>query len=127
MTGIVALPSAAQTDVAVVAVRRRYGDPAAAVRYVLPQQVAALRHVDRLHQIETHDILDFTGGVPRRQPDVGNDGVVRIVGIKLTECPARQRFVLAGGSETRAIESGRDFLIDDDLSNMGMGQRGRGQ
>src|SRR5258708_36821254 len=52
VAGVVALPPAAQADVAVDPAGRGERDPAAPVRYVLPHQVAALRHVDRPGQPE---------------------------------------------------------------------------
>ena len=53
--------------------------------------------------------------VARRELDVLDDGVVRIVGIELAEGAAGQRLVLAGGAEARAVERRRDLVLDHDL------------
>ena len=54
-------------------------------------------------------------GVLRRQLDVGDDRVARIVGIELAERAAGKRLVLAGWTEGRAVEGRRHLLLDDDL------------
>ena len=118
---VVALPAAAQTDVAVVALRRRDGDSAAPVRHVLPHQVTAFRQVDRFHKEKARNVLDFAVSVARRQLDIRDDRIVRIFGIKLTERAARQSFILAGLAECRSVESRRDFFIDDDLFHVSAG------
>ena len=96
---IIALPSAAQTDVAIVAMGRVNRNPAATVRHVLPHEVAALRHVDGLHEIEARDVLDLAIRVARSQLDVVDDRVVWIVRIEFAEGAARQRFISARRAE----------------------------
>ncbi len=76
----VSLPAADQRDVTVWA---RHGLSAAAVDDRVPQHAARLGHVHRLHQRERDDVLDAALGVARRELDIGDDGVLRIVGIEL--------------------------------------------
>ena len=74
---VVALPAAAQPDVAAMPFRDVDRDPAAAIRHVMPHQVARLRHVDRLDQEERRDVLDLAARISWRELDVCDDAVVR--------------------------------------------------
>jgi len=74
--------------------------------------VIALAQVDRLQDVEVECVIDFAAGVPRRQLDVDDHGVFRIVRIELAVGLADELFVLADAGEGMAAE-GRRLLRDD--------------
>ena len=81
-----------------------------AVGHVVPHQVARLRHVDRLHQLERGRVLDHAARIARRELDVLDDGIVRIVGIEFAEGAAGERLVLAGAAEVVPLKAGETLL-----------------
>jgi len=68
-------------------------DVAAAVRDVMPQQTARQAHIVRLAQAKARDVLDLALRVFRREVDVLDDGIERIVGIELAKRAPRQLLV----------------------------------
>ena len=121
--GVVALPAATQSDIAHCPFGRHDGDPAAAIGHVMPQQVAALREVDRFDDLESGDIFDHAALVSRRQVNVLNDGVVRILRIDLAIGAAGQGFIRPGGSEAGAAKGGRGPRFDDDPDDAALSRR----
>ena len=105
--GVVGLPSARQADIAQVALGRVDDDVAATVRHVMPQESAGHREVDRLGDRERGLVAHFAVGV-LAELDVGDDGVVVVVGIELAERPAAQRLI----RDSAARDGGR--RVDDD-------------
>ena len=111
---VVALPAAAQTDIVRVAEIGRNRDAAAAIRDVVPHQPARLRHVDGLHDEEGGDVVNLAVLVSRRQPDVGDEDVVRVFGIQFTERAPGDRLVrdiLAGEGRRRINDDPGDLCM----------------
>src|SRR5213078_308009 len=71
---------------------------AAAVRRLVHHLVGALAQIDRLQHVEVERVLDVAPGVPRRQRDVDDDRVLRIVRLHLAERLADDLFVLPDAS-----------------------------
>ena len=125
VAGIVALPSAAQADVTEQRARAspivirppRFGT-SCHIRWLLFDMSIGLTR----KKLATYSTLPFA--FLRRQLDVGDDRVVRIVRIELAEGAARERFVLAGAAEGPAVEGGRHLLVDDDSFDLGLCRRG---
>ncbi len=105
----------------------------AAIVEVEQQLVAALAEVDRLQDEDVHRVLDPAAGISRRVFEIGDERVVRIVGIEFAVGPAAKLFVrphFAVGSKDPPLESGRlrPRAIDDDPRDVSLGElRRRGQ
>ena len=97
-----------------------------AVHHVVQQHAIALRRIEWPQQGERRDVLHPAARVSWRQLDVGDDGIQRIVRIEFAKRAARQRLVLSGRTECRAVEGGRDLLVDDNPGDLGAGRRGPG-
>ena len=80
---------------------------AAAVRRLVHHLVTALAEIDRLQDVEIVLVDDATLIVHRRELDVGDDGVQRIVRVDLSGGDARDLLVLADTGERVAAESDR--------------------
>ena len=113
----------ARPDVAERALGRVEQHRPAAIRHVVPQEAARLRHVDRLGDDERRDVADLAVRV-LAELDVLDDLVARIVGIELAEGAAGDLLVLAGvavsGARRAFAERGRDRLVDDDFGDAGV-------
>src|SRR5207248_11371953 len=68
--------------------------------------------IDRLEDVEVEGVFDLAARVARRELDVHDRGVLRIVGVELAVRLAGQLFVLADVLEDVAAE-GRRLLLDD--------------
>jgi len=69
--------------------------------------VVAVLQVDRLEDEDVGRVLDLAVAVPRREFDVGDEGISRIRGVELAEGGAAELLVLADRSEREAAERGR--------------------
>ena len=76
----ISLPAADERD---VPLGTRGGLSAAAIDDGISQHAARLRHVDRLDERERRDVFDLAPRIAWRKLDVGDDRVLRIVGIEL--------------------------------------------
>ena len=72
--------------------------------------------------------IDLAVGIARRESDVLNDDIARVLGVELAEGAAGDGFVLAGGAKDLVTSIGkrerwRGFRVDDDTGNARMGNR----
>ncbi len=88
----VALPSGHDGDAAVLVGRRGAVPP---VHDRIEDHAVGLAHVDRLHQRERHVVLDHAPRVARRELEIGDDLVVRVVGTELAVRASVDALVLA--------------------------------
>ena len=79
----------------------------AAVDDVVKKDSGRLAHVDRFHQGEVGAVRDASGGILRRELNVGNEGIAPVLRIDLTGGDAFDFFELTGGAE-RFVGEDRD-------------------
>jgi hypothetical protein len=78
-----------------------------AVGRLVHHLVGALAQVDGLEDVEVERVLDVAVGVPRRERDVDDHGVERIVRVQLAERLADDLLVLSDARPGKASERGR--------------------
>ncbi len=98
---------------------------AAAVRRLVHHLVRAATEVDRLEDVEVERVLDLAAGVPRRELDVHDHGVLRVEGIDLAERLADDLLVLSDARPRIAAKRRRFGGRDLDPDDAGVGGAGR--
>ena len=98
-----------------------------AVVELVEDAAVALRGVDRAQNEEIGSVLHHAAGVPRRQLDVGDDGVLRRLGIDLPEDAAEKLLVRPRVTERAALESRRLHPFDVDPHDAGLGRARNGE
>ncbi|TMB41389.1 MAG: hypothetical protein E6J58_03295 [Deltaproteobacteria bacterium] len=98
-----------------------------AVVLVVEDHPVALRHVDGLDDVDVGRVFDHAALVARRQRDVLDDGVVRVLRIDLAVRGADQLLELADGAEARAAEGGPLDAGDDDAGDARLRRSGGGK
>ena len=121
VASVLALPTAAEPDVAHVTLRGDDREPPTAIRNVVPHETAHLGRIGRHDELKCRDVFHFARRVSRRQRNVLDDRVARMRRIKLAICAtanALDRARRAGGRE-RGV--GIERRLDHDFGDAGIG------
>ena len=91
--------------------------PLPAIDDLIEEHARGLREIDGLGQREGRDVLDFAARVPRRQAEILDDRVVRILRIDLAVDPSANQLERARrtGRLSRVHRLARGDLEPDDL------------